>query len=347
VKRCTRTELSRRHFLRSFLGVGLSAVGASLSIGCTVFAPRVPASANRTNVPRIGLLVPESAGASDAVEPLREGLSALGLVDGQHIAIEERFAEGRSERLSPLAAELVRSAVDVIVAVGTAAARAAKQSTSTIPIVFSGAVDPIGSGLVSSLERPSGNASGTTQHYPQLASKRLELLKQAVPTVSRVAVLRNPPSAAAAASFEETRGAARSLGMQVQAFELRDPNTFHAIFQAVGDGDAEAIVVLNDPLLESYRTQIVDLAAKTGLPAMYESREFAEAGGLMAYGASHVALHRAAASYVDRILKGARPADLPVEQPTQFELVINLRGAQALGLTLPEPILAQSTEVLQ
>jgi putative ABC transport system substrate-binding protein len=338
---------SRRDFVRYLAGLGVSALVVTQAGGCANLLPQGPASSGPARVPRIGHLLPDSAVHSDAVASLRDGLRELGYVEGQQILIEHRFAEGRSERLPALAGELARLPVEVIVAVGTPAARAAKQATTTIPIVFTEVGDPVGSGLVPSLERPGGNVTGTTQLAPQMSARRLELLREAVSGASRVAVARNSASPAATLSFEETRVAARSSGVQLLAFELRDPNTFHAVFQTIANEGADVLMVLSDPLIDSYRTQIVDFAAKNRLPTMYDFREFVDAGGFMAFGASRAALNRSAASYVDKILKGSPPADLAIQQPTQFEFVINLKTARALGVEISSPVLAQSTEVIQ
>ena len=299
-------------------------------------------------VARIGYLSPGSPTTFTRFdEAFRQGLRELGYVEGQNIVIEYRWAERRDERLPDLAAELVSLKVDVIVAGGTPAPLAAKHATRTIPIVMSTAGDPIGSGLVASLARPGGNVTGLSARSPELGGKRLQLLKEVVPGVSRVAVLWNAANPYAALVVRETEAAARTLGVQVQSLEVRGPDDFENALPAAIRGRAGALIVVGDPLLFSYRMRIADFAARNRLPAAYNLREFAEAGGLMAYGENLADLYRRAATYVDKILKGAKPADLPVEQPTKFELVINLKTAKALRLTIPQSVLIRADEVIQ
>jgi putative ABC transport system substrate-binding protein len=294
-------------------------------------------------VPRVGYLVSNSA--SPTVESFREGLRELGYVDGHNIVIEYRYAEFQPERLSVLAAELVGLPVDVIAASSVAAAVASKQATSTIPIVVM-AGDLIASGLVTSLARPADNVTGVTSMARQMNGKRLELLREALPGVSRVAVLWNPDSPSASVNREQTESAAGALGLALQFLEVRDLRHLQAVFQRAREY-ADAMLILGDPLFFVHTAQLADLAAQNRLPAMSLEREFAEAGGLMAYGASATGLTRRAAYYVDKILKGAKPADLPVEQPREFDFIINLKTAQALGLTIPQHVLLQATEVIQ
>ncbi len=276
-----------------------------------------------------------------------QGLRDLGYVEGQNITIEHRYSEGKYERLPDLAADLVRLKVDVIVAPATNPVFAAKQATRTIPIVMTGSGDAVGSGLVASLARPGGNVTGLSTLAPEIVGKQLELLKEIVPRVSRVAVLSNPTNQAYPLLLGEAKVAARSLGVQLQLLEARRPDDFERAFVAMTRERAGALLVLGDGMFLLHPTWIADLAAKSRLPAMYLRREFVEAGGLIAYAPSLRDSFRRAATYVDKILKGAKPADLPVEQPTKFELVINLKTAKALGLTIPQSVLIRADEVIQ
>ncbi len=280
-------------------------------------------------------------------QAFRQGLRDLGYTESHNIAIEYRYAEGRPERLPDLAAELARLKVDVIVAETTPASLAAKQATTTIPIVMTIVADPLGNGLVSSLARPGGNITGLSLQLPELAAKRLQLLKEVVPRVSRVAVLWNPASPITAPQFTETEAAARALGLQLESLEVRGPDDFERAFQAATRRRAGALLVLEDFLIVSQRTRIVAFAAKSRLPSVSGVPDFAEAGGFMVYAPNFPDISRRAATYVDRILKGAKPADLPVEQPTKFELVINLKTAKALGLAIPQSILIRADQVIQ
>jgi putative ABC transport system substrate-binding protein len=312
----------------------------------TVFLAVVSVEAQQPKkVPRIGFLSPHSRASSVRIETFRQGLRDLGYVEGQNIVIEQRYAEG-NPGLPGLAAELVSLKVDVIFAVTTPAVQAAKKATTTVPIVtVSG--DPVGFGFVASLARPGGNITGLANLTPELVGKRLELLKEVLPRVSRVAVLWNPDSTGAALRMRETEAAASSLGLKLQPVEVRGPNDFEHAFSAMKKERADALVPLRSPLIEAQGKQIVELAAKNRLPAMHDSREFSEAGGLMSYGAMGADLDRRAATYVDKILKGAKPADLPVEQPTQFELIINLKTAKQIGLTIPPNVLARADRVIK
>ncbi len=317
-----------------------------LTLG-TLSAP-LAAEAQAGKVARIGHLSFGSATPGSRLdEAFRQGLRELGYVEGQNIVIEYRWAEGRAERLPDLAAELVSLKVDIIVAAGTPAPLAAKHATRTIPIVMSSAGDPVGSGLVASLARPGGNVTGLSTFTRELAAKRLQLLKEVVPGVSRVAVLWNAANPYAVLNMRETQAAARTLGVQVQSLEVRGPDDFENALPAAIKGRAGALIVVDDPLTYLYRMRIADFAARNRLPATYGFREFAEAGGLMAFGANLADLYRRAAIYVDKILKGAKPAELPVEQPTKFELIINLKTAKALGLTVPQSVLVRADEIIQ
>jgi putative ABC transport system substrate-binding protein len=307
-----------------------------------------------TKVYRIGRLAsgspPEgSPFVQRTAEAFRQGLRALGYVEGQNLVITWRFAEGRLERLPELAAELVQLPVDVlVVSGGEPVIRAAQHTTQTIPIVFAGSSDPVGRGFVASLAHPGGNITGLTTFSVELLGKRLELLKELVPTVARIAILANPVSPSAVHAVREAQASAHALGVQLHVMEVRSPDEFERAFAAMTRADVGVLLVLTDPTtFEPHMSTIVALAQRSRLPTMYPWRSYVEAGGLMVYGASLPAIHRRAATYVDKILKGAKPADLPVEQPTAFELVINLTTAQALGLTIPPTLLFQADEVLR
>ena len=318
--------------------------------GAVLLASPLAAEAQQApaKVPRIGFLVGASpADGAPFLEIFRQALRELGYVEGQNITIEYRFAEGRPDRLPAVAAELVRLKVDVIVTSAPPVPQAAKQATRTIPIVFTSAVDPVGAGLVASLARPGGNITGLANMGSEVVGKHLELLKEAAPTVSRVAILQNPNNRIHAPALREAEGAARALGVRLDVLQARTPAGIDAAFAAMHSQRAGGVLVLRDSFFFVQRTQIVALAAKSRLPAMYGFREYAEAGGLMAYHASLFQMWRRAATYVDKILRGAKPADLPVEQPTTFELVINLKTAKALGLTIPPSLLGRADEVIQ
>jgi len=286
---------------------------------------------------------------SSGTEAFVQGLKDLGYVEGQNIAFEYRFAEGKEERLTDLAAELIQLKVDVIVVGGTTAARATHRLTKTIPIVIPDSADPVGAGLVKSLARPGGNITGLTIMSPRLGGKRLELLKEAFPMVSQVAVvtnitLANPDTEA---HVKEIKVAAQPFGVQVQVLVLREANEIEGIFSLMTKKRVQAFILIPTPLFTYHRKVIVDLASKSRLPAIYPHRGYVEAGGLMSYAANPADLFRRAASYVDKILKGANPADLPVEQPTKFELVINLKTAKQIGVTIPPDVLIWADEVIK
>ena len=302
-------------------------------------------------VARIGFLTGTSLSVSPNLPAaFRQGLRDLGYVEGRNLVIEYRDAEGKFERFPALAAELVALKVDVLVAANSLAALAAKQATRTLPIVFAFAVDPVTDGLVTSLARPGGNVTGLSTLLAELVGKRLELLKQAVPGVSRVAVLWQPGAQGERTEKDlqkEAEVAARALGVRVQFVEARGPDDFDRAFSEMTRARAGALTVLGGAMFIIAQRRLVDLAAKNRLPAVYGLREYVDAGGLMSYGPNNVDLFRRAATYVDKILKGAKPADLPVEQPTKFELVINLKTAKALGLTIPPSLLTRADEVIQ
>ena len=310
-----------------------------------LIAPLV-AAAQPVGIPRLGVLAPTTCSHPN-YQALREGLRALGYVEGQTIIIECREAAGRYERVAQHADELVRLKVDVLVTDGLRAARAAKEATKTIPIVMGAVGDPVRGGIVNSLARPGANITGLTLVTAEMNPKRLEFLKAAVPGNPRVAMLMNPDNPSAAQGRRETETAARSLGLTLHVVEARRPEDLDRAFTEMLKGQARAVVVLPDPMLLAHRTQIAALAAKSLLPAIGEASEFAAAGGLMAYGPRIAENFRRAAVYVDKILKGANPADLPVEQPRTFELVINLKTAKALGLTIPQSLLQRADQVIQ
>jgi putative ABC transport system substrate-binding protein len=274
-------------------------------------------------------------------------LSELGWVEGKNVVFEHRYADNRLERLPGLAADLVRLKVDVIAAAGTLAPLAAKQASSTIPIVMTAAGDPLGSGLIASLARPGGNVTGMSLMAPDLGGKRLELLKEVLPRLARVAVLWNAANPYSALVFKETQAAGRTLGIEVQSLEVRAPDDFDAAFEAARRQRPDALITVEDPLTVTYRQRVADFTAEQQLPSLHGVREFAAAGGLMSYGASLADLFQRAAGYVDKILRGAKPADLPVQQPSKFELVINLKTAKALGLTVPLTLQASAEEVIE
>jgi putative ABC transport system substrate-binding protein len=323
----------------------------TLALGLLV-APLAAAAQPSAPVHRIGALsgLGTTSGRDPFVEAFLEGMRALGYVEGQHLVIEYRGVAGQFERLPALAAELVQLKPDVIVTQGTPAALAAKDATTTIPIVMVGVGDPVGSGLVASLARPGGNITGLSVLSPDLVGKQLEFLKDVLPTVSRVAVLWNPANPAHALMVREADVAAQRLGVQLHRVETRGPEAFDRAFAVMTRAHAGALLVLPDAIFFEHRRRLAELAATSRLPTMYNMpniRAFVEAGGLISYAASPQDGWRRGATHVDKILKGAKPADLPVEQPTTFELVINLKTAQALGLTIPPSVLFQADEVIR
>ncbi len=284
---------------------------------------------------------------SDNLQAFTQELKVRGYVQGQNLAVDYRSVDGRAERFPQLAAELVRLPIDLIVTRGTPAAIAVKKATRTIPIVMAASGDPIGAGLVPSRARPGGNLTGLTSLTPEMAAKRLELLRVAFATFSRVAILWNPSNPAATNAWREAEAAARALGVTQSSLEVRTMADIAPAFAAAKKQGASVLVVIQDALTQNHHKQIVDLAKKHGLPDVYASREFVEAGGLMSYGPSYPDLYRRAAIYVDKIFKGARPHDLPIEQPTKFELVINRATAKALGLTIPPSLLIRADHVIE
>jgi putative ABC transport system substrate-binding protein len=301
-----------------------------------------------TKIPRIGYLSANSPSSESArTEPFRQRLRELGYVEGKNIVIEWRYAEGKLDRLAELAAELVRLKVDVIVTAGTGSTRSANEATNTIPIVMTQDPDPVRNGFVASLARPGGNITGLSTLQPELSGKRLELLKEIVPKLSRVAVLGTSTNASNAQSLRETELAAGALAVKLQYLDVRGPKDIEAAFRAAREERADAVLVLGGPVLASQRTHLADLAVKSRLPAIYWRSVIVEAGGLMSYAVNFTDLDRRAATYVDKILKGRKPADLPVEQPTKFELIINLKAAKQIGLTIPPKVLARADKVIK
>jgi putative tryptophan/tyrosine transport system substrate-binding protein len=299
-------------------------------------------------VPRIGLLSPFSP--SDAApfhQAFRLGLRDLGWVEGKNISIEYRYAEGMSDRLADLAADLVRLKVDVIVASATPAAVAAHKATRAIPVVMAAAGDPVALGVVEGLARPGGNVTGLTQMSPQLAGKRLEVLKEIAPKLSRVAVLWNSQYSASALHWKEIQVPARQLGVQLHSLEVHSPDDFEKALEDATRARSGALFIIPDPLVVTNLERIAGLAAKSRLPSIFQWSEFADAGGLVTYGPDRADMFRRAATFVDKILKGAKPGDLPVELPTKFELVINMKTAKALGITIPQSILVRANRVIE
>jgi len=299
-------------------------------------------------IPRIGFLIAASTSANAARnEAFRQGLRELGYVEGKNTIIEWRSAEGKADRLPGLAAELVRLKVAAIVSGGPSTTRAAKEATSTIPLVVAQDPDPVGSGFVASLARPGGNITGLATLTPELSGKRLELLKEIVPKLSRVAVFGTSTRPGNAQELREVELAAEAFKVPLQHLDVLDPKDIETAFRAASKGRADALLVLGGPVLISHRTQVVELAVKNRLPATYDRPEFVEEGGLMTYSVSSTDLFRRAATYVDKILKGAKPADLPIEQPKKFELIINLKAAKQIGLTIPPNVLARADRVIR
>jgi ABC-type uncharacterized transport system substrate-binding protein len=326
----------------------MSKIFVRAALCAMLFALSYSASAQQPKkVYRLGLLLALSPDESTDINAFRQGLTALGYVEGKNIAIEYRYAEGKLDRLPALAAELIGLKVDVIVALNPPSARAAKNATKTIPIVMRSTDDPVTTGLVASLARPGGNITGLTSISTELIGKRLEILKEAVSQAHLIAVLRNPTAPDAALKWNEAEVAGRALGLQFHSVEVKAPDDFESAFKTATRTHPQALIALRNPLIVNNRKRIAALATKSRLPAMYDDREFVDAGGLMSYGADLTDLHRRAAIYVDKILKGAKPADLPVERPTKFELVINLKAAKQIGLTIPPNVLARADRVIR
>lgn len=319
-------------------------IAASLGL---LVAPGAAEAQPTPRVPRIGLLLRGAPGPSANVEAFRQGLRELSYVEGQNVIFEYRYAEGKDERLRALAAELVQARVDVIVTWGSLAIHAAQEATREIPIVIAYTSDPLESGWVATLARPGGNVTGLSAMATELTSKRLELLKEIVPGASRVAVLFHRGDQASAAQVMEMQTAARTLSVTLRAWEVDRADQLPAAFAAMAGARTNALVVVHSAFILRQERQILGLAAKYGLPAIYQLRGWADAGGLVSYGPSQADMSRRAARYVERILKGAKPADLPVEEPAKFELIINLKTARALRRTIPPSVLARADEVIE
>ncbi len=321
-----------------------------LALSTMLFALCLSAQAQQPKkIPRIGILSSGSPSSSkEVVEPLEQGLRDLGYIEAQNITIEHRYAEGMAERLPDLAAALVQLKVDVIVVSGSPSTQAAMNATKTIPIVMTNTNDPVGVGLVASLAHPGGNVTGLSNVGSDLGGKQLELLKEASPKIiSRVAVLSDSAIPGNALWLGEMKVAAKALRITLQPVDIHRPDDFERAFSAIKKEHASALSVLRNGVNNNYRARIVDFAAKSRLPAMYPDREYVEVGGLMSYGPNFADLYRRAATYVDKILKGAKPADLPVEQPTKFELVINLKTAKQIGVNIPQSLLYRADKVIR
>jgi putative ABC transport system substrate-binding protein len=330
----------------------LSVVSKSVfcfALCAVLFALCVSAEAQQpSKMPRIGYLTASSLSAvADRAEAFRQGLRELGYIDGKNIIIEWKSADGKVDRLPVFAAELVHLKVDVILAAGPTVTGAAKHATSTIPIVMAQDIDPVGSGFIASLARPGGNITGLSTHYPEISGKQLELLKEIVPKLSRVAVFGTSTTPGTAQALREAELASGAFEVKLQYLDIVGSMDIETAFQAASKGRADAVLALGSPVLNSHRTQIIELAVKSRLPATYYGPEWVEDGGLMSYGVSFSDLHRRAATYVDKILKGAKPADLPVAQPTKFEFVINLKTAKQIGLTIPQSVLFRADNVIR
>ena len=323
--------------------VGIVTLVVALAVCGAVAQAQQPAK-----IPRIGILIGSSPSANAArIEAFRHGLRGLGYVEGKNFVIEFRSAEGKFDRLPDLAAEIVRLKVDVIVTTGPIVNRPAKEATSTIPIVMGFDNDPVGNGFVASLARPGGNMTGLSNLAPEISGKQLELLKEIVPRLSRVAVFGNSKEPANPQSLTEAEIAAGAFRMKLQYVDVLSPKDIETAFRAASKGRADAVLVLGAFILNPHRAQIADLAVGNRLPAIYNAVEWVEAGGLMSYGTSFPDLFRRAATYVDKILKGAKPAELPVEQPTKFEFIINLKAAKQIGLTIPPNVLVRADRVIK
>jgi ABC-type uncharacterized transport system substrate-binding protein len=332
-----RRRIENAKWLRTF------AIALTFSFNAAVALGEQPATPARIGY----LAAPPPSAMSARLDAFRRGLRDRGYVEGQDVFIESRYANGKLERLPGLAAELISLNVDVILSSGPSVTHSAKEATKTIPIVMAQDDDPVGSGFVASLARPGGNITGLSTYYPEISGKQLELLKEIIPQLSRVSLQGTSTNPGTAQARKETEHVARSFAIQVQYQDVRSLDDIAIAFHAASQWRAEAVLVLGGPILNSARTRVVDLAVKNRLPATYNVPDFVEAGGLMTYGVSFLDLYRRAATYVDKILKGAKPADLPVEQPIKFELIINLKAAKQIGLTIPPNVLARADKVIR
>ena len=327
-------RLDRRRFLLTSLAGALT-------------GPLAAEAQKTGTLPRIGVLTLSVGPSTPTFQAFRQGLRDQGYVEGQNIAIEFRFADGRPDRLGDMATGLVRTKVDVIVTESVLAAREARNATATIPIVTAIHGDPVGAGLAASITKPGGNVTGLSLLAPELSGKRLQLLQEVHPKATRVAIIWNANNAAAARYLAESRSAARALGLQIQSVEVREPSDLDTAFEAIVAARPSALMTLPDGMLLANVARIVDFAVRTRVPALFPDQEFAAAGGLIAYGPSLAANFRLAATFVVKILKGAKPADLPIEQPTTFALVINLKTAKAMGFTIPSSLLTRADQVIE
>ena len=335
---------NRKSKIKNRKWLGLSVIAFAI-----VVTGAVAQAQQQKKVPRIGFLVPDSQSASSIrTEAFLQGLRELGYMEGQNIVIEYRFAEGKIDRFPDLAAELARLKVDIIVAAGgNGVTRAAQQATNTIPIVMTNVLDPVGSGFIASLARPGGNITGLTAISSDLAGKRLELVKETFPKASRIAVLLDPGDASKLVELKEVQAAAHVLGIKLHSIEVRSPTDFESAFKAGMREHTGALLVLQSAVTNTHRKPIAELATKNRLPTMWGESGLLDTGGLMSYGPNYADLFRRAATYVDKILKGAKAADLPVEQPTKFELVINLKTAKQIGATIPQWVLVKADRVIR
>jgi putative ABC transport system substrate-binding protein len=319
----------------------------SFALCAMLFALWLPAEAQQASKAYLIGFLSTNPPETDAWDALLDGLRERGYIEGRNIVFERRFSEGKAERFLEFAAEMVRLKADIIIVTTTPAALAAKNASQTIPIIIPTALDPVGSGLVASLARPGGNITGLSSLAPELSGKRLELLKEVVPRMTRVAVLWNPANPANASVWKETQAAARALGLQLQSHEVRGPQDLQGAFALTAKARPDALLVLSDSLINMHRQQIVEFVTQKHLPSVFATTEGVMAGGLMSYGPSLPDRYRRTAYYVDRILKGTKPADLPVEQPTKFEFIINLKAAKQIGLTIPPNVLARADKVIR
>ena len=326
-------------------------IGLAVVLALSLTLPTLTASTQEETAKKahvgVLLLTPRAGAGGTYIEALRGGLRELGYIEGQNLLLEIRSAEGRPDRLPGLAAEILNTRPDVLVTAGSEAILTLKRATTVVPIIMATVMDPVVLGITPSLAKPGGNLTGLAILSPELTSERLQLLKEAFPQLSRVAVLWNPDNPGNALVLKEVETAARALGLRWQGFAVQRPDKIVGAFEAVVGARCNGVLAIEDSVLFSHLTRIVESAARSRLPAMYAFRQFADAGGLMSYGPNTPDSFRRAAVYVDKILKGAKPADLPVEQPTKFELVINLKTAKALGLTIPQSLLVRADEIIQ
>jgi putative tryptophan/tyrosine transport system substrate-binding protein len=326
----------------------VSAIGKSFAICALLFALCSSAEAQQPpKLPRVGFIMADASGPDPRLDAFRQGLRELGYVEQKNLTVDYRFAEGKEDRLLKIVAEMVNSNVEVIVTDGTAVTRAVKSATKTIPIVMASDGDPVGNKFVSSLARPGGNITGLTNLLAGISGKRLEVLKDALPGKSRFGIIWNPENPASMTGLKETQTTSQSLAVQLQLLEVRGPTDFDGAFEAAGKGHVGGVTVVSDSVMFAHRVRMLDLAAKHKIPTMHTQSLWVQSGGMISYGTHFPDLYRRAATYVDKILKGAKPADLPVEQPTKFELVINLKTAKQIGLTIPPNVLARADRVIK